>query len=109
MFGVGQSQYNDLQNAAREVVNSLIQGENSYLRQAGGFTRTTIDGRSALATTLTGRSPLTNRAERVTIVTTTLGNGQVFYMAAVSPQDEYPNYQRAFNDILRSLQLNTRY
>jgi Zn-dependent protease with chaperone function len=109
MFGVGQSQSNDLQNAAREVVSGLIQGENGYLRQAGGFTRSTLDGRAALATTLTGRSPLTGRAERVTIVTTTLGNGQVFYMAAVSPQNEYATYQRAFNDILRSLQLNGRY
>jgi hypothetical protein len=108
MFGIGQSQYNDLQNSAREVVNSLIQGENSYLRQTGGFQRTTLDGRAALATTLTGRSPLTNRAERVTIVTTQLGNGQVLYMAAVSPQNEYASYQRAFNDIMRSLQLNTR-
>jgi hypothetical protein len=108
MFGIGQSQYGDLQNAAREVVNGLMQGENNYLRQAGGFTRTTLDGRAALATTLTGRSPLTGRAERVTIVTTTLGNGQVFYMAAVSPQNEYATYQRAFNDIMRSLQLNGR-
>jgi hypothetical protein len=109
MFGFGQSQYNDLQNSAREVVNSLIQGENSYLRQAGGFQRTTVDGRPALATTLAGRSPLTGRNERVTLVTSLLGNGQVFYMAAVSPQNEYTTYQRAFNDILRSLQLNTRY
>jgi Zn-dependent protease with chaperone function len=109
MFSVSQSQYNDLQNASRDVVNALVQGENNYLRQATGFQRTTLGGRSALATTLTGRSPLTGRTERVTIVTTQLGNGQVFYMAAVSPQDEYGNYQRAFNNILRSLQLNTRY
>ncbi len=108
MFGVGQSQSNDLQNAAREVIGSLTQGENNYLRQTGNFTRTTLDGRAALATTLTGRSPLTGRAERVTIVTTTLGNGQVLYMAAVAPQNEYATYQRAFNDILRSLQLNGR-
>ncbi|HEX8558559.1 MAG TPA: M48 family metallopeptidase [Pyrinomonadaceae bacterium] len=109
MFGFGQSQYNDLQNSAREVVNSLIQGQNSYLRQTGGFQRSTLDGRPALATTLAGRSPLTGRNERVTIVTTQLGNGQVLYMAAVSPQNEYATYQRAFSDIMRSLQLNARY
>jgi len=108
MFSVVQAQSNDLQNSAREVVNSLVQGENSYLRQTGGFQRTTLDGRAALATTLVGRSPITGQNERVTIVTTTLGNGQVFYMAAVSPQNEYATYQRAFNDILRSLQLNAR-
>lgn len=107
MFSVAQSQYNDLQNASRDVVNSLTQG-NNYLRQTSNFTRTTLGGRSALATTLTGRSPITGQNERVTIVTTQMGNGQVFYMAAVSPQDEYGTYQQAFNNILRSLQLNTR-
>jgi Zn-dependent protease with chaperone function len=108
MFSVAQSNYNDLQRAAQEVVQGLTQS-NNYLRQQSGFTRTTVDGREALATTLVGRSPITGQNERVTIVTTTLGNGQVFYMAAVSPQNEYTTYQRAFNDILRSLQLNSRY
>ncbi len=108
MFSLAQSQYNDLQNSSRDVVNALVSGDNNYLRQAGNFQRTTLGGREALATTLTGRSPLTGRSERVTLITTQLGNGQVFYMAAVSPENEYTNYQRAFNDILRSLQLNTR-
>ena len=108
MFSLAQSQYNDLQNSSRDVVNALVSGDNNYLRQAGNFQRTTLGGREALATTLTGRSPLTGRGERVTLVTTQLGNGQVFYMAAVSPENEYTSYQRAFNDILRSLQLNTR-
>jgi Zn-dependent protease with chaperone function len=107
MFSVAQSNYNDLQRAAQEVVQGLTQS-NNYLRQQSGFARTTVDGRAALAATLVGRSPLTGQNERVTIVTTTLGNGQVFYMAAVSPQNEYTTYQRAFNDILRSLQLNSR-
>lgn len=107
MFNIAQSNYNDLQRASQEVVQGLSQS-NNYLRQTGGFTRSTVDGRAALATTLTGRSPITGVNERVTIVTTTLGNGQVFYMAAVSPQNEYGTYQRAFNDILRSLQLNSR-
>ena len=108
MFSVAQSNSNNLQQASQEVVQGLMQG-NNYLRQQSGFTRTTVDGRAALATTLVGRSPITGMNERVTIVTTTLGNGQVFYMAAVSPQNEYATYQRTFNDILRSLQLNTRY
>ena len=89
-------------------MQGLVQS-NNYLRQVTGYQRTTVDGRAALATTLTGRSPITGQNERVTIITTTLGNGQVFYMAAVSPQNEYTTYQRTFNDILRSLQLNTRY
>ncbi|HVF45861.1 MAG TPA: M48 family metalloprotease [Pyrinomonadaceae bacterium] len=108
MFSVSQTQNDDLQNASREVVNSLMQG-NNYLRQSTNFSRTTLGGRNALAATLTGRSPITGQNERVTIVTTTLGNGQVFYMAAVSPQNEYGTYQQAFNNILRSLRLSTGY
>jgi hypothetical protein len=90
-------------------VNLLVQGENNYLRQTSTFTRTTISGRSALATTLMGRSPITGGEERVTvIIVAQLPNRQAFYMAAVSLQDEFMNYQRAFNYILRSLQLNAR-
>lgn len=107
MFSVAQSNYNDLQRSSQEVVQGLVQS-NNYLRQSTNFQRTTLGGRSAMATTLTGRSPITGQNERVTIVTTTLGNGQVFYMAAVSPQTEYGTYQQAFNNILRSLQLNAR-
>ncbi len=106
MFSVAQSNYTDLQRASQEVVQGLTQS-NNYLRQQSNFTRTTLGGRTALAATLVGQSPITGARERVTIVTTTLGNGQVFYMAAVSPQNEYGTYQRAFNDIMRSLRLNT--
>jgi hypothetical protein len=107
IFSVAQSRSNDLQGASQEVLQGLMQG-NNYLRQQSGFQRTTVDGREALATTLVGRSPLTGRNERVTLVTMPLGNGQVFYMAAVAPGNEYATYQRAFNDILRSLQLGGR-
>ena len=108
MFSLAQSNYNDLQRASQEVVQGLLQG-NNYLRQQSGFQRTTLGGRDALATTLVGQSPITGARERVTVVTTPLGNGQVFYMAAVAPQNEYGTYQRAFNDIMRSLRLNTGY
>ncbi|MET0624901.1 MAG: M48 family metalloprotease [Pyrinomonadaceae bacterium] len=105
MFSVAQSNYTDLQRASQEVVQGLTQS-NNYLRQQAGFQRTTLGGRAALAATLVGQSPITGARERVTIVTTTLGNGQVFYMAGVAPQNEYDTYQRAFTDIMRSLQLN---
>jgi len=108
LFSVAQSNYQDLQQASQEVVQGLLSGENSYLRQTGNFQRTTVNGRAALATSLAGRSPITGRNERVTVITLPLGNGQVFYMAAVAPQNEFGIYQRTFNDILRSLQLNVR-
>ena len=108
MFSVVQSNYNDLQSASQEVVQGLLQS-NNYLRQATGYQRTTVDGRDALAATLTGRSPVTGQSERVIVITAMLGGNQVFYMAAVTPQTEYATYQRTFNDILRSLRLNSGY
>ncbi len=107
MFGTDREQYADLQRASQQYVSDLMQ-VNNYLRQQSGFQRTTIGGRNALTTTLVGRSPLTNRNERVTIVTTTLGGGDLFYMAAVAPNDEFTTYQQAFLNIMRSLQLNIR-
>jgi hypothetical protein len=35
-----------------------------------------------------------------------LRNGELLYMIAVSPDNEYYNYQGVFQNILRSLQLN---
>jgi hypothetical protein len=57
-------------------------------------------------TTLSGRSPITGQEENVTILVTQLQDGNVFYMAGVSPRSESGTYQRTFNEIARSLRLN---
>jgi hypothetical protein len=48
----------------------------------------------------------TGRPEIVTVTTTQLRNGQLFYLITVSPESDYGNYQSAFSNILRSVQLN---
>jgi Zn-dependent protease with chaperone function len=108
MFDIGRAQSNNLRQASQELINGLVQS-NNYLRQSGAFRRTTVDGRNALATTLSGRSPVTGQNEVVTVISTLLPNGDVFYMAAVAPSNEYSAYQRTFDDILRSLQVNSQY
>ena len=110
MFATDQERYRNLDQASRQLVQNLLQAQgNSYLRQSGGWRRTTLDGRDARSTTLSGRSPITGQTETVTLVTTMLSNGDLFYMAAVAPSSEYRNYQRPFEEILRSLRLNDRY
>jgi Zn-dependent protease with chaperone function len=107
MFGTDREQYTDLQRASQQYVNDLLQAaSNSYLRQQTGFARTTIAGRNALRTTLSGRSPVTGRVENVFIVTTMLRSGDIFYMAEVAPSDDWNTYRPAFDNIIRSLQLN---
>ncbi len=108
MIGVTQTQNNDLGRATEEYVNSLMQGENNYLRQDSRFSRTTIDRRNAYSTVLSGRSPITGRTEVVNIFTTQLRNGALMYIAAVAPQDESSRYNSAFQNVLRSIQINDR-
>jgi Zn-dependent protease with chaperone function len=103
-FGVSQTQPRSLQQGTQELLNALSQNNN--LRQQTGLTRTNVSGRNGLSTRLTNLNEATGQTEVINLVTTQLRNGQVFYMIAVAPQNEYNTYQGAFSNILRSLQLN---
>jgi Zn-dependent protease with chaperone function len=103
MVGVGQGGGN-LQTATRNHISRLLQ-DNNYLRQQGAQ-RGSLDGRDAIATTLAGRSPVTGQTEVVTIYTTFLRDGSLMYVATVAPQGESGAYNRAFNQVIGSLQIN---
>jgi len=104
-FGVVQSQSNNLQQATNEFLNSLGQG-NGNLRQQSGYQRTTLSGRTALSMTLNNVNEATSQSEIITVVTTQLRNGQLFYMIAVAPSNDFNSFQSAFRNVLRSVQLN---
>ena len=104
-FGIAQTQSRNLQQATQEFLNSLAQG-NSNLRQRSGLVRTTVAGRTGYSTTLANINEATGQAEAVTVITTQLRNGQLFFMIAVAPENESASYQAAFRNILRSLQIN---
>jgi predicted Zn-dependent protease len=104
-LGVFRPQSRDLRQATDEFVNSLAQG-NRNLRQSAGYQRTSIGGRSGLSTTLTNINEATGQRENVTVVTTQLRNGELFFMIAVAPQSEARSFSTAFNSILRSIRLN---
>ena len=103
-LGVAQTQSQNLQQATQEFLNGLTQGNNS-LRQRSGLQRTTVGGRTGLTTTLTNVNEATGQAEIVTVITTQLRNGQLFYLIAVAPESESASYQAAFRNILRSIQI----
>jgi len=103
-FGVVQTNSRNLQQATNELLNSLQQG-NGNLRARTGYQQTTIDGRSALAIGLNNVNEATGRQEIVSLVTTQLRNGELLYMIAVAPNDEFANYQNVFQNILRSVQM----
>jgi Zn-dependent protease with chaperone function len=103
-FGVFQPNSRNLQQATNEFVNSLQQG-NANLRSRGGYMRTTIDGRNALSIGLNNVNEATGRQEIVTVITTQLRSGEVLYMIAVAPNEDFANYQNVFQNILRSMQV----
>ena len=103
--GVAQTQSSNLQQATNEFLNSLGTG-NGNLRLRSGFQRTTVGGRTGLTTSLSNVNEATGQAETVTVITTQLRDGQLFYMLAVSPQNETGTYRTAFSNVLRSLQIS---
>ena len=105
LVGLVQTQSRDLGQATEEYVNGLLQS-NDYLRQQSDYSRTSISGRNAYTTTLSGRSPITGRTEIVTMYTTQLRNGQLLYVAMVAPENESSNYNNTFRNLLRSIRLN---
>lgn len=110
-IGIARSGGNNLRDATDQFINNLLQG-NSYLRQQRGYQRGNVSGREALATTLAGQSNVTGRTEIVNVYTRFLDSGDLFYVISVAPRDDYNNYQTAFNNVVRSIQIadgRTRY
>ena len=97
----------DLNQATQTYLQDLLKNQsNSYLRQSGSSYRTTVAGRDALQTTLTGRSPITGQNETVNIYTVQARNGNLLAIATVAPQTESTRYRNVFTTMLRSLQIN---
>ncbi len=106
MIGAFQTQ-SSLFNGTKEYVKSILDA-NDYLRNSGSYQRMTVAGRTGYTTTLIGRSPLTNRDERVTVYTAQAQNGNLLYIAAVSPNNESSRYSSTFRNLVRSIRLNDR-
>ncbi len=105
MIGVNKSQNGNLNSSTQEYVNGILQA-NDYLRQRSNFERTYVAGRQGYSTVLAGRSPVTNRTEVVTVYTTQLNSGDLFYVITVVPEGEAGNYSSAFRNMLSSIRLS---
>lgn len=105
MLGIHRGQNNNLSRDTQELVDGLLQA-NTYLRRQRNARSTRMGGRSALVTTLSGRSPIYGGTEIVTIYTTRLRNGETFYMATVTPQDQSASYNTTFRNVVNSVRLN---
>jgi predicted Zn-dependent protease len=105
VVGVVNTGKTNLEEASDMYLGSLLQ-RNAYLQPQDRYLRASVGKRRALSISLAGTSPVTGRSEIVNVYTTNLSNGWLFYVINVAPKDDYPQYQRAFNDLVRSITLN---
>ena len=102
LVGTDRAASSDLRQSTEQHVDSLLQG-NPYLRQQSNPQGIRIGGRSGLVTRLAGRSPVTGHTELVTLLTTRVGNGELFYFVSIVPEEESREYQSVFQRSLNSL------
>ncbi len=95
-----------LETSTKEILDNTIKG-NSYLRLTENASRTgKVGGRDAMYASMVGRSPLTNRDERVLLYNMQLNNGDYLYILFITPNDDFRNYQNLFRRMLQSLKIN---
>ena len=103
--GVTSADGNNLRQATDQYISELTQG-NRNLRMGSGYRRESIGNREGLSAVLSNVNEVTRRSEVITVYTTRLRNGDLFYMVAVAPRDEYNSYQRVFQNIVRTVEIN---
>jgi hypothetical protein len=106
IIGAIDTRTGNLQQASDRYIGPLLKN-NPHLEARGGFRRASIAGRDALSVTLVGSSPATGRSEVVAVSTAMLDNGLLFYVISVAPNDEYHVYERVFERILRSVEIDS--
>ena len=95
-----------LEDATDDLVRQIIRS-NSYLQaQDGQARREQIDDQASFSVALSGRSPVTGREERVTVVTRGLTDGDVIYALCIGPGSGYDGVTRTFTQMLRTLKVN---
>jgi hypothetical protein len=103
MMATGPAQTQKLQDAADRLIAYMLQ-TNSSMRRRGEYVSGSIGGRNALSATLAGVSPASGRAELVTVHLSMLGNGSLFCLITVVPEQESGTYQEVFSRVLGSVQ-----
>jgi beta-barrel assembly-enhancing protease len=102
--GVRRSNGGSLQQNTEQLLQGFARS-NPRLRRHSGYSRTSIDGRPGLTTTLTNVSEVTGETELITVSTASLEDGHVLFLIGVAPQDETRTYQNTFSRVRQSLQI----
>lgn len=95
-----------LEQATDDLVSQISQSSGYLKPVRGSGRRFTLDGGSALAATLAGKSPLTGQTERVTIVTRQLDDDHLIYMLFITPERDAKAYNAVLNQMVSSMQVD---
>jgi hypothetical protein len=94
----------DLEAATRAFLQQQLRA-NPDFEVRGAPRPNTLAGREAYATVVVGPSPVTGKTEVNLVHTAFASDGRLFYLIAVSPEEEFETYRAAFESILGSLRL----
>jgi beta-barrel assembly-enhancing protease len=101
IVGVMDASSNDLAKVSDQYISGVLQG-NAYLKAEGKYQQEGISGHRALRRRLSGTSPVTNRKEIVDVHTTFTNRGRFFVIVQVVPDNDQRQYQKAFDQMVRS-------
>lgn len=104
IVGLLKPQEKILKSATQSYVRRVLKS-NAYLRQKTRLYKIKIRGRNAYRTLLSGRSPVTGSIEYAYIYTTQIRNKDMLYITTVAPSTDRRIYDRAFDNIIRSIRL----
>jgi len=102
-FGIAQANSRDLQEATNTWLNAIGQA-NPDLKLGGEQQMMKISQRSAIGTPLVNPSALGGQ-ERISVYTTFLSNGALFYYLTVVPEQDAQAFSETFRHIGQSIRL----
>jgi Zn-dependent protease with chaperone function len=102
-FGVTRAGSRDLQQATNDFLSAVTKG-NPELRAAGTPQTLRISQRTAVSTPLVNASPLGGQ-ERISLYTTFLSDGNLFYYLTVVPEKDAAAFDEAFRHVTESVRL----
>ena len=102
-FGVAPRGSRDLQQATKAFLNAFAQ-DNPELRVDGPQQVLQLSQRSAIGTQLVNASPL-GGLERITLYTTFVADGSLFYYFSVAPASDATVFQETFRRVGASIRL----
>ena len=103
-IGVAQGGSGNLQRDTQQLLNTFARS-NPDLQTAGNARRESIGGRTGLTTPLSNVSEVTGEREYITLSTTQLRDGSLFYIIGVAPQPQANQYEAAFRRVRQSVQI----